>query len=94
MHTYRIADAAVLPSVGANTVGHLVDTRELTAERDGLGRRINPGPALAAYEGNAAAGAGVHQLLCRHRRTRGTEAEPAVLAVAVIKSTNVVVEGP
>ena len=49
MHTYRVGDAAALLGVSADTVRRLVDGGRLTAERDELGRRIIPGPALAAY---------------------------------------------
>lgn len=49
VHAYRIGDAAVLLGVSAGTVRRLVDGGKLTAERDELGRRIMPGPALAAY---------------------------------------------
>ncbi len=45
MHTYRIGDAAALPG----TVRRLVDGGKPIAERDEQGRRIIPGPALAAY---------------------------------------------
>lgn len=49
MHTYRIGDAAALLGVSADTVRRLVDGGKITAERDETGRRIIPGPALAAY---------------------------------------------
>lgn len=49
MHTYRIGDAAALLGVSADTVRRLVDGGKITAERDRTGRRIIPGPALAAY---------------------------------------------
>ncbi|WP_406494213.1 TOBE domain-containing protein [Streptomyces sp. NBC_00846] len=49
MHTYRIGDAAALLGVSADTVRRLVDDGKPTAERDGTGRRIIPGPALAAH---------------------------------------------
>ncbi|MFB7214102.1 molybdopterin-binding protein [Streptomyces sp. NPDC056255] len=49
MHTYRIGDAATLLGVSADTVRRRVDGGKITAERDGTGRRIIPGPALAAY---------------------------------------------
>ncbi|MFE6664573.1 molybdopterin-binding protein [Streptomyces sp. NPDC057697] len=128
MHTYRIGDAAALLGVSADTVRRLVDGGKLTAERDGTGHRIIPGPALAAY---------ARQVHRTNRNTSGTSArnrlsgivtdvilgdvsaqveiqagpfrvvatvsresaeelalEPGVPAVAVIKSTNVVVDRP
>lgn len=128
MHTYRIGEAAALLGVSADTVRRLVDGGKLAAERDGMGRRIIPGPVLAAY---------ARQLHRTERETAGSSArnrlsgivtdvilgdvsaqveiqagpfrvvslvsresaeelklEPGVPAVAVIKSTNVVVERP
>lgn len=49
MHTYRIGDAAASLGVIADTVRRLADGGNLTAERDGMGHRIIPGPAPAAY---------------------------------------------
>lgn len=48
MHTYRIGAAALL-GVSADTVRRMANGGKLTAERDGMGHRIIPGPALAAY---------------------------------------------
>ena len=128
MHSYRIGDAAALLGVSADTVRRLVDGGKLTAERDELGRRIIPGPALAAYArqlhrmerettGSSArnrfAGivtevilgdvsaqveiqAGPFRVVAMVSRESAEELmlEPGVPAVAVIKSTNVVVERP
>ncbi|MET8682798.1 helix-turn-helix transcriptional regulator [Streptomyces sp. NPDC004732] len=49
MHTYRIGEAAALLGVSADTLRRWVDGGRLHAERDELGRRIIPGPALAAF---------------------------------------------
>ncbi|MFD5653415.1 molybdopterin-binding protein [Streptomyces sp. NPDC127039] len=128
MHTYRIGDAAALLGVSADTVRRLVDGGRLTAERDGTGRRIIPGPALAAYArdqhraGQESTGssarnrltgivtevilgdvsaqvevqAGPFRVVALVSRESAEELglEPGVPAVAVIKSTNVVVERP
>lgn len=128
MHTYRIGDAAALLGVSADTVRRLVDGGKLTADRDELGRRIIPGPALAAYARqvhraerestgssarNRLAGivtdvilgdvsaqveiqAGPFRVVALVSRESAEELklEPGVPAVAVIKSTNVVVERP
>ncbi|MFJ6075253.1 molybdopterin-binding protein [Streptomyces sp. NPDC093065] len=128
MHTYRIGDAAALLGVSSDTVRRLVDGGRLTAERDGTGRRIIPGPALAAYARdqyragrestgssarNRLAGivtevilgdvsaqvevqAGPFRVVALVSRESAEELglEPGVPAVAVIKSTNVVVERP
>ena len=128
MHTYRIGEAAAVLGVSADTVRRLVDGGKLAAERDEMGRRIIPGPVLAAY---------ARQLHRTERETAGSSArnrlsgivtdvilgdvsaqveiqagpfrvvslvsresaeelklEPGVPTVAVIKSTNVVVERP
>ncbi|WP_371580442.1 molybdopterin-binding protein [Streptomyces sp. NBC_01314] len=128
MHTYRIGDAAALLGVSADTVRRLVDGGKLTAERDEQGRRIIPGPALAAYArethraerestGSSARNrltgivtdvilgdvsaqveiqAGPFRVVALVSRESAEELklEPGVPAVAVIKSTNVVVERP
>ncbi|MFF2407149.1 molybdopterin-binding protein [Streptomyces sp. NPDC058092] len=128
MHAYRIGDAAALLGVSADTVRRLVDGGKLTAERDGIGRRIIPGPALAAYArhlhraerestGSSARNrfsgivtevilgdvsaqveiqAGPFRVPAMVSRESAEELrlEPGVPAVAVIKSTNVVVDRP
>ncbi|MFI5474227.1 molybdopterin-binding protein [Streptomyces cacaoi] len=128
MHTYRIGDAAALLGVSADTVRRLVDGGKLTAERDELGRRIIPGPALAAYArqvqraergstGSSARNrlsgivtdvllgdvsaqveiqAGPFRVVALVSRESADELElePGAPAIAVIKSTNVVVERP
>lgn len=128
MHTYRIGDAAALLGVSVDTVRRLVDSGKLVAERDELGRRIVPGPALAAYArqmhraerestGSSARNrfsgivtdvvlgdvsaqveiqAGPFRVVAMVSRESAEELalEPGVPAVAVIKSTNVVVEKP
>ncbi|MFD5656116.1 TOBE domain-containing protein [Streptomyces hirsutus] len=128
MHTYRIGDAAVLLGVSADTVRRLVDGGKLAAERDETGRRIIPGPILAAYArdqyraereptGSSARNrfkgivtevivgdvsaqvevqAGPFRVVALVSRESAEELglEPGVPAVAVIKSTNVVVERP
>ncbi|GAA5705527.1 hypothetical protein Save01_06379 [Streptomyces avermitilis] len=128
MHTYRIGDAAALLGVSADTVRRLVDGGRLTAERDATGRRIIPGPVLAAYArqlhrterenaGSSARNrlsgivtdvtlgdvsaqveiqAGPFRVVSLVSRESAEELklEPGVPAVAVIKSTNVVVERP
>ncbi|MFE2544491.1 TOBE domain-containing protein [Actinacidiphila glaucinigra] len=128
MHTYRIGDAAALLGVSTDTVRRLVDGGKLTAERDGTGRRIIPGPALAAYarrmhrterqpSGSSARNrfsgivtdvilgdvsaqveiqAGPFRVVAMVSRESAEELrlEPGVPAVAMIKSTNVVVERP
>ncbi|MCX4562715.1 TOBE domain-containing protein [Streptomyces phaeochromogenes] len=128
MHTYRIGEAAALLGVSADTVRRLVDGGKLAAERDGTGRRIIPGPVLAAYArqlhrteretvGSSARNrlsgivtdvilgdvsaqveiqAGPFRVVSLVSRESAEELklEPGVPAVAVIKSTNVVVERP
>ncbi|MFI5772721.1 molybdopterin-binding protein [Streptomyces sp. NPDC051658] len=128
MHTYRIGDAAALLGVSADTVRRLVDGGKITAERDGTGRRIIPGPALAAYArqsrrterdstGSSARNrlsgivtdvilgdvsaqveiqAGPFRVVAMVSRESAEELrlEPGVPAIAVIKSTNVVVDRP
>ena len=130
MHTYRIGEAAALMGVSADTLRRWVDSGRLTAERDEQGRRIIPGPELAAFarelsrgtdrEGggvssarNRFAGivtevilgdvsaqveiqAGPFRVVSMISRESAEELglEPGVPAVAVIKSTNVVVEKP
>jgi molybdopterin-binding protein len=128
MHTYRIGDAAALLGVSTDTVRRLVDSGKLTADRDELGRRIIPGPVLAAYArqvhraerestGSSARNrltgivtdvilgdvsaqveiqAGPYRVVALVSRESAEELklEPGVPAVAVIKSTNVVVERP
>jgi molybdopterin-binding protein len=128
MHTYRIGEAAALMGVSADTLRRWVDSGRLRAERDGQGRRIIPGPDLAAFArevhraeqtqantGSSArnrfAGivtqvilgdvsaqveiqAGPFRVVSIISRESAEELklEPGVPAVAVIKSTNVVVE--
>ncbi|MET8830835.1 TOBE domain-containing protein [Streptomyces sp. NPDC004610] len=126
MHTYRIGTAAALLGVSVDTVRRLVDGGKLIAERDELGHRIIPGPALAAYArasrqaereptGSSARNrlsgivtevilgdvsaqveiqAGPFRVVAMVSRESAEELslEPGVPAVAVIKSTNVVVE--
>ncbi|MFJ2880775.1 molybdopterin-binding protein [Streptomyces sp. NPDC086796] len=128
MHTYRMGDAAALLGVSADTVRRLVDGGKLTAERDGTGHRIIPGPALAASArqvhrtkpnatgtsarnrlsgivtdvilGDVSAQveiqAGPFRVVATVSRESAEELalEPGVPAVAVIKSTNVVVDRP
>jgi molybdopterin-binding protein len=130
MHMYRIGEAAALMGVSADTLRRWVDSGRLTAERDEQGRRIIPGPELAAFarelsrgtdrEGtgvssarNRFAGivtevilgdvsaqveiqAGPFRVVSMISRESAEELglEPGVPAVAVIKSTNVVVEKP
>ncbi|MGW2329320.1 TOBE domain-containing protein [Streptomyces sp. NPDC001700] len=130
MHTYRIGEAAALMGVSADTLRRWVDSGRLTAERDEQGRRIVPGPALAAFarelsrgterEGNGVSSArnrftgivtevilgdvsaqveiqaGPFRVVSMISRESAEELglEPGVPAVAVIKSTNVVVEKP
>ncbi|WP_406411917.1 molybdopterin-binding protein [Streptomyces sp. NBC_01614] len=128
MCTFRIGDAAALLGVSADTVRRLVDGGKLTAERDDMGHRIIPGPALAAYArqlhrmerestvssarnrlsgivtdvrlGDVSAQveiqAGPFRVVATVSRESAEELrlEPGVPAVAVIKSTNVVVERP
>jgi molybdopterin-binding protein len=129
MHTYRIGEAAALMGVSADTLRRWVDSGRLTAERDEQGRRIIPGPALAAFarevgqsaerEGPGSSArnrfrgivtevilgdvsaqveiqAGPFRVVSMISRESAEELglEPGVLAVAVIKSTNVVVEKP
>ncbi|MEV7716483.1 TOBE domain-containing protein [Streptomyces sp. NPDC088184] len=128
MHTYRMGDAAALLGVSADTVRRLVDGGKLTAERDGTGHRIIPGPALAAYArqvhrtkpnatgtsarnrlsgivtdvilGDVPAQVEIQAAPFRVVATVSRESaeelalEPGVPAVAVIKSTNVVVDRP
>lgn len=128
MHTYRIGEAAALLGVSADTVRRLADGGKLTAERDDLGHRIIPVPALAAcarqlhraerdstgssarnrFSGNVGdmilgdvsaqveMQAGPLRVLAMVSREPAEELklEPGVPAVAVIKSTNVVVERP
>lgn len=128
MHTYRIGEAAALMGVSADTLRRWVDGGRLAAERDEQGRRIIPGPALAAFarelkrEEKASSGssarnrfpgivtevllgdvsaqveiqAGPFRVVSMISRESAEELmlEPGVPAVAVIKSTNVVVETP
>jgi molybdopterin-binding protein len=128
MHTYRIGDAAALLGVSTDTVRRLVDGGRLTADRDEMGHRIIPGPALAAYArrlhgterettGSSARNrfsgivtdvvlgdvsaqvdiqAGPFRVVATVSRESAEELtlELGVPAVAVIKSTNVVVERP
>lgn len=128
MHTYRIGEAAALMGVSADTLRRWVDSGRLAAERDEQGRRIVPGPALAAFarelkrEEKARSGssarnrfagivtdvvlgdvsaqieiqAGPFRVVSMISRESAEELalEPGVPAVAVIKSTNVVVERP
>lgn len=126
MHTYRIGDAAALMGVSADTLRRWVDSGRLRAERDEQGRRIIPGPDLAAFvrelnraeresTGSSARNrfsgivtevilgdvsaqveiqAGPFRVVSMISRESAEELglEPGVPAVAVIKSTNVVVE--
>ncbi|MER7792051.1 MULTISPECIES: helix-turn-helix transcriptional regulator [unclassified Streptomyces] len=126
MHTYRIGDAAALMGVSADTLRRWVDSGRLRAERDEQGRRIIPGPELAAFvrelnraeresTGSSARNrfsgivtevilgdvsaqveiqAGPFRVVSMISRESAEELglEPGVPAVAVIKSTNVVVE--
>lgn len=126
VHTYRIGAAAALLGVSADTLRRWVDGGRLAAERDGQGRRIIPGPSLAAFarelnrEEKARSGssarnrfpgivtevilgdvsaqveiqAGPFRVVSMISRESAVELrlEPGVPAVAVIKSTNVVVE--
>jgi molybdopterin-binding protein len=128
MHTYRIGEAASLMGVSADTLRRWVDSGRLQAERDDQGRRIVPGPALAAFArelkrqekersgssarnrfagivtevilGDVAAQveiqAGPFRVVSLISRESAEELrlEPGVPAVAVIKSTSVVVECP
>jgi molybdopterin-binding protein len=128
MHTYRIGEAAALLGVSSDTLRRWVDNGRLAAERDEQGRRIVPGPALAAFarelrhEEKARPGssarnrfagivtevilgdvsaqieiqAGPFRVVSMISRESAEELrlEPGVPAVAVIKSTNVVVETP
>ncbi|GAA1682815.1 helix-turn-helix transcriptional regulator [Streptomyces yatensis] len=129
MHTYRIGEAAALMGVSADTLRRWVDSGRLTAERDEQGRRIIPGPALAAFAREVARSAerdnpgssarnrfsgivtevilgdvsaqveiqaGPFRVVSMISRESAEELklEPGVPAVAVIKSTNVVVETP
>ncbi|MGW1407148.1 TOBE domain-containing protein [Streptomyces sp. NPDC002403] len=128
MHTYRIGDAAALLGVSTDTVRRLVDGGKITAVRDEAGRRIIPGPALAAYArqvhrterestGSSARNrlsgivtdvilgdvsaqveiqAGPFRVVAMVSRESAEELElePGVPAVAVVKSTNVVVDRP
>lgn len=130
MHTYRIGEAAALMGVSADTLRRWVDSGRLTAERDEQGRRIIPGPALAAFARELSRGtdregkgvssarnrftgivtevilgdvsaqveiqAGPFRVVSMISRESAEELglEPGVTAVAVIKSTNVVVEKP
>ncbi|WP_405687823.1 molybdopterin-binding protein [Streptomyces sp. NBC_00057] len=128
MRIYRIGDAAASLGVSADTVRRLVDGGKLTAERDEVGRRIIPGPALAAYarqlhrterdstgssarnrfsgivtdvilkdvSAQAEIQAGPFRVVAMVSRESAEELklEPGVPAVAVIKSTNVVVDRP
>ncbi|WP_413808317.1 TOBE domain-containing protein [Streptomyces sp. OE57] len=129
MHTYRIGEAAALMGVSVDTLRRWVDSGRLTAERDEQGRRIIPGPALAAFAREVAGGtdrdhpgssarnrfpgivtevilgdvsaqveiqAGPFRVVSMISRESAEELklEPGVPAVAVIKSTNVVVETP
>ncbi|MFD7505210.1 molybdopterin-binding protein [Streptomyces sp. NPDC059850] len=130
MHTYRIGEAAALMGVSADTLRRWVDSGRLTAERDEQGRRIVPGPALAAFARELSRGpdqegkgvssarnrftgivtevilgdvsaqveiqAGPFRVVSMISRESAEELglEPGVPAVAVIKSTNVVVEKP
>ncbi|NNN30221.1 TOBE domain-containing protein [Streptomyces sp. S3(2020)] len=123
-----MGDAAALLGVSTDTVRRLVDSGKLTADRDELGRRIIPGPVLAAYArqvhragreptGSSARNrltgivtdvilgdvsaqveiqAGPYRVVALVSRESAEELklEPGVPAVAVIKSTNVVVERP
>lgn len=129
MHTYRIGEAAALMGVSVDTLRRWVDSGRLSAERDEQGRRIIPGPALAAFAREVASGtdrdhpgssarnrfsgivtevilgdvsaqveiqAGPFRVVSMISRESAEELklEPGVPAVAVIKSTNVVVETP
>jgi molybdopterin-binding protein len=128
MHTYRIGEAAALMGVSADTLRRWVDSGRLRAERDEQGRRLVPGPELAAFarelnraeRGNRASSArnrfsgivtevilgdvsaqveiqaGPFRVVSMISRESAEELElePGVPAVAVIKSTNVVVEKP
>ncbi|HEY5834063.1 TOBE domain-containing protein [Streptomyces sp.] len=128
MHMYRIGEAAALMGVSADTLRRWVDSGRLEAGRDEQGRRIVPGPALAAFarelkrEEQALSGssarnrfagivtevilgdvsaqveiqAGPFRVVSMISRESAEELrlEPGVPAVAVIKSTNVVVETP
>ncbi|WP_431945276.1 TOBE domain-containing protein [Actinacidiphila sp. bgisy167] len=128
MHTYRIGEAAALMGVSADTLRRWVDGGRLRAERDGQGRRVIEGPALAAFvrefnraerqrTGSSARNrfsgivtevilgdvsaqveiqAGPFRVVSMISRESAEELklEPGVPAVAVIKSTNVVVETP
>ncbi|MCW2872293.1 TOBE domain-containing protein [Actinacidiphila oryziradicis] len=128
MHMYRIGEAAALMGVSADTLRRWVDSGRLQADRDDQGRRIIPGPNLAAFarelgrEEKASSGssarnrfagivtevilgdvsaqveiqAGPFRVVSLISRESAEELklEPGVPAVAVIKSTNVVVERP
>ncbi|ATL84251.1 helix-turn-helix transcriptional regulator [Streptomyces samsunensis] len=129
MHTYRIGEAAALMGVSVDTLRRWVDGGRLAAERDEQGRRIIPGPALAAFAREVATSAerdhpgssarnrfsgivtevilgdvsaqveiqaGPFRVVSMISRESAEELklEPGVPAVAVIKSTNVVVETP
>jgi molybdopterin-binding protein len=128
MHTYRIGEAAALLGVSTDTLRRWVDSGRLQADRDDQGRRIIPGPSLAAFarelgsEERANSGssarnrfagivtevilgdvsaqveiqAGPFRVVSLISRESAEELklEPGVPAVAVIKSTNVVVERP
>ncbi|MEV8064108.1 TOBE domain-containing protein [Streptomyces antimycoticus] len=115
--------------VSADTLRRSLDSGRLTAERDEQGRRIVPGPALAAFAREVARSAerdnpgssarnrfsgivtevilgdvsaqveiqaGPFRVVSMISRESAEELklEPGVPAVAVIKSTNVVVETP
>lgn len=128
MHRYRIGEAAELLGVSVDTLRRWVDAGRLPADRDEQGRRIVPGPALAAFAreahrtGRESTGssarnrfagivtevvlgdvsaqveiqAGPFRVVSMISRESVEELglEPGVPAVAVVKSTNVVVETP
>lgn len=56
MNVYRIGEAAALLGVSADTLRRWADSGRLTAERDDQGRRMIPGPALAAFARETAGG--------------------------------------
>ncbi len=128
MPQFRAAEAAALLGVSDDTVRRWIDAGRLPAERDGAGRYMLDGAALARFareQAHAPHVAGLGRSSARNRLTglvtrvvRDTvmaqvelqagpfrlvslmscEAademglEPGVLAVATVKSTNVVVE--
>ncbi|MBE1583412.1 helix-turn-helix domain-containing protein [Nonomuraea angiospora] len=88
MTTFRISEAATLLGVSSDTVRRWVDAGRPGAERDEHGHRQVNGADLAAFARSQIEGSG------DGKAADELGLEAGVVAVAVIKSTNVVVEIP